>query len=1275
MYDVYIRYYKQGNTIINDETLMFSVPNTDGFPVNKPVVKADEDSAENFSFSMESNSPYYDAMMPLKTMLRVVYDGDVIFYGRVLSVSTSTVYHTKSVTCEGYFSFLNDTYYEGVSEKTRKKITASTYLDRIISNHNTNAPAKSINRGTIGVTLPSEEEYYEPTGWTQSSTLISNLSNNIGGHIRVRYSGTTPYLDWYKYYTRDLGNGNRPSVRIGRNILDINAEFAADEIFTRVIPIGDTDSSGKTIYIEGYKWNGSTAYPNKVFPVSFIRNLYSDAQLTDEFHSYTDYRDAETNYGVIYKTMTFSDADTKEKLWNMTKKWVKECYFGMSTSFTVKAVDMHIISTSNPKILLGECVDVNYMINRNGSISWENRKLVCKSVSYDLFNPENNSYTFGFPTDLLEHNRNNKKSSKKKNTASDASAPKKTVSSKEPDKSYTWYKIYQMIGSRDGPGEYEGTAAARSFYANGELSGTVECIDPDEQVALADIEQGFVNDHINDYIQSRPTYDETKIKKFTAKLVGKITLKNSSGSLLSVKWVAISSERGIFAYVENRKYNMVSYWYVKEKNVKYESEGKGANISSFETIAQMIEKDPDPTWGGAANATAFRNGGKINGSIGKAYDKTEHTLREAQNNPEFVFSAELVGAFSNKYVAISQEHGVFGVYAGARGIIPAEHWYSHVEGLTYDNIQSGFNTETGEFYLTDDNEVDGNKTIIMEPTFLGTDSKGKALFGYDLTSDTPKWKIELNVPIRYTDKDGNVVIKDGFVKADDFNIESIPSFKTKLGVFDVVIAGKVNATDIAAERAYINRIRGDTIVANTSVRAALIRGNTLRSDDFIINVTGSQDNPDGASHLGDCLKTCTVAKGKGIAAENDDANKYYLKFTNAKNIALTNIELPIDEDLASVRDYVNKIKSATIYNNTSVRADGIYGNTIRGSDVQILGPGGQQNPSGHYSMKTDLVKTAWFETGTGNDAGKIILHLSNCNGGEIAAPNFNIADTQFYKDAVSAAYSGGWAAAKAKVSVPTSTASGTSISIAFPTSTVDGAATTQNYTLSDDGNNKVKLTTPVTVNGNTSTVTVAEYTHNKYSSGYSNGSPSSGSASGRSGSSYAWTFKITKADGTYKNLDIDCSSIYSDARSGYYTQAQYNSYGTTRYNAGWDDHLNHNYAWFETSDSPCQQNYAMATGKYYRIYYVNSSGSRTIGTDTVNGTVKTISWGPVPSSGGAGTIDIPTSQITTRQSSYGTELTTLRNKFLQAQSDYDWVAFKVTCSCGASKWYCMDPHG
>ena len=50
---------------------------------------------------------------------------------------------------------------------------------------------------------------------------------------------------------------------------------------------------------------------------------------------------------------------------------------------------------------------------------------------------------------------------------------------------------------------------------------------------------------------------------------------------------------------------------------------------------------------------------------------------------------------------------------------------------------------------------------------------------------------------------------------------------------------------------------------------------------------------------------------------------------------------------------------------------------------------------------------------------------------------------------------------------------------------------------------------------------------------YNNAAPSRGSAGARSGSTYNWSFIITKGDGTTKTLTIDCTSIYSDARSGY----------------------------------------------------------------------------------------------------------------------------------------------
>ena len=62
-----------------------------------------------------------------------------------------------------------------------------------------------------------------------------------------------------------------------------------------------------------------------------------------------------------------------------------------------------------------------------------------------------------------------------------------------------------------------------------------------------------------------------------------------------------------------------------------------------------------------------------------------------------------------------------------------------------------------------------------------------------------------------------------------------------------------------------------------------------------------------------------------------------------------------------------------------------------------------------------------------------------------------------------------------------------------------------------------------------------------FDAGRASGSPASGTASGRSGSSYAWTFRILSADGGATNLGIDCTAIYSDARQGY-TQGIFSQY-------------------------------------------------------------------------------------------------------------------------------------
>lgn len=898
MYDVYINHFNRDGNIVDTEELMFSVPDIGGFPVTKPVVRSSEDSADQFSFSMESNSPYYDSILPKKTTIRVVYDGDIIFFGPAMAPSTSTVFQTKNVTCVGKYTYLNDTYYEGKQEKHRDKITISEFLNRIISNHNTMAPTKPVVRGNIGVTLPSKVDKYEPSAWTQSSSLLSNLTSNYGGHIRARYTaGNNLYIDWYKYYLRDLGNDNRPQVTVGKNILDISSETDVNNIFTRVIPIGDTDKNGKAIYLDGFaytdKYGTRHTYSGKVVPVSFIRDIYTNAQLTDEFHDFRDYANAEANYGIIYKTMTFSDCDTQAKLFDAVTKWIKESYFGLVPSFTVKAVDLHIQDTDVPKILLGDCVDVTYLIPINGELTSVTKKLVCKTVSYDLFNPENNTYTFSIPSDLLEYNRNNKKSTKNANNVSGI-VSQKPIPKAEEDNTWTWRKIWHEIGNlRDDP-DYTDTEAAISFKNNGELSGSKRCYDPNEVIDGNGTTIGN-------------NYKDHQDKWFTCRIVGKITLPGKT-----VKWVAVCEDRGVFAYVDTGDPSPVTYWYFKEKGAKYEPENPG--LSSFDKIAEIIEKDPDANWGGSAAATSFRNNGKISGSVNKCYDPNKCTRAQAISNKKNQFSAEMVGKFTLnnvlKYVVISKEYGIFGYDASAEAPVPATHWYMQAKGLTYDNLETMIQNEEGDVYSTDDDTPDGKKTVwIKTKELTGRGSQGEVLIGYDTTSPGDNWRIKLNVPVQYKDATGAIKIADGFVSASDFNLESVPSFKTQVGVFDVAISGCMKTVDFEADIAHIREIYTNSV---------------------------SVDNYVSAKHF----------------------------------------------------------NSAFLYASTSVTSPHFL---IESEDSGV----------NNFDL-TRCFSGLLIQTGTGDDEGKIIFQFSRADGTVVTPkPNFNMADTQFYKDRVAAAWNNG----------------------------------------------------------------------------------------------------------------------------------------------------------------------------------------------------------------------------------------------------------------------------
>lgn len=922
MYRIYIKNFKRNGATVADWEEMLAIPSLGDFPINKPIIKASEDNAENLSFSMEMTSPYYDSLLQLKTVVKVIYDGpnnnetDIIFMGRVFVISTTSVHHTKNVTCQGTYSYFNDTYYEGVQDKFKSKITTDTYFTRIINKHNTNAPDKQIQRGTlIGISLPSDEEKFEPTSWSQTSSLLNELTNANGGHFIIRYSGSTPYLDWYKYYHRDLGDGARPSVKVGKNIIDISAEHNAGDIFTRVIPIGGTNSStGKTIYIDGYKYTkkdeSTSTHSGKAFPISKIRELYTDNQLTDEFHDFKDYRDAESLFGIIYKTVSFPNADSQSKLWNTTKKWVKECYFGLNPSFTVKAYDMHIEDASIPKILLGDLVDVTYKIIQNGTEIWVTKPLVCKSVQYDLFNPENNSYTFGIPSDLLEYNKFNKKSSSKP-TASNP--PQNTPPAGPTDDVMTWHKAWQIIGG-ESTSDYGGTAAANSFYENGEMSGSGTFYDPTET--------GSDGEPIGTRVR------ENKDKWFSARIIGKITIRGKS-----TKWVAYAAGRGLFGYVNAGDPNAVTHWYIKGAKDKYE--GHTEEEMTFEKVAKLIDYDTDANYGGSEKAEQFRANGQISKTL---YCYEVDTTKPDQGRSD-QFLATTVGKFGNpgsvKWVAISKDRGIFGfTYSSFPN--PVGHWYQRSQGNNHTPVNNMTNDSQGNTYGTDNGMPDGHQTIGFHPTQMSTinwpdwdsnkkykkgavvkkgskvyickpakdsqgrerketgpgwvaadweevpsyssTSQGTVSVGYDTTSQGDNWRIQINTPIVYTGEDGNVHVADGGVSASDFNVREVPSFRTRLAVVDVLIAGLVEADEVhtrklEAQDAFIKNLKGQG--ANiVDIVAGHLAATEIVCNHIKINTPGSGSISPGSYLDTHAFAGCRVYPGKGTGPTDLEGHIY-----------------------------------------------------------------------------------------------------------------------------------------------------------------------------------------------------------------------------------------------------------------------------------------------------------------------------------------------------------------------------------------------------------------
>lgn len=351
-------------------------PLDDSLRLLGPRLVVEMGKAGSLEFSIPQSNSFYTQMNQLKTLISVEMDGRELFRGRVLT-NERNFNNIRKIYSEGDLAYLID------SVQKAEKYNGKTHdlFRRIIAAHNERVDAsKRFTVGVIGIenrdiilTGQSDQTEDPDTGdfdynqiainsvadeWQTTFDYIETcLIDTCGGYLRTRRENGVTYID----LVQDYWDTATQEIELGINMLDLTETISAEDLFTVLIPIGD-----ENLTIESVN-NGSD-------------------ELIDA--------SAVAQYGRIVRTHVFSGVNQASTLLENGQRYLAS-HVNVPTTFTVKAVDLHLIDPNIRSIYLGDRVHINS--SAHGLVEY----LVCTKIEYDLEDPSNTVYTFGNPKQSL----------------------------------------------------------------------------------------------------------------------------------------------------------------------------------------------------------------------------------------------------------------------------------------------------------------------------------------------------------------------------------------------------------------------------------------------------------------------------------------------------------------------------------------------------------------------------------------------------------------------------------------------------------------------------------------------------------------------------------------------------------------------------------------------------------------------------------------------------------------------------------------------------------
>lgn len=352
-----------GVDIINDKDPKYYIfagdavlyaSNSEDLYIINPRLTLEVNQTDSLEFSFMPDHPLYYDLTKLSTTIEVQQGKEILFRGRILNDDVD-FYGQKSVHCEGALSFLGDTLMAPYAAGTYT--TAKDLFKAAIDQHYAQVPNSTPERRLKYVRCDVTTEIdMESEDYQQTSEIISSLLSDVGGYIKLEYydTGETGIS-----YLSSLDHESNQVIDFGQNLLDISQHIDASELYTSVVCLGARDENTGERITTG---NGSAMY--------------------------VEDQDAIETYGRIIRVFTYDDITSQEDLRTLAE-YQLALGIQQTTTFEIKAVDMHLIAPSIEKIRRGDNVRI-----RSGPHSIDTY-FMCSKSDLDLQNPENTVYTFG----------------------------------------------------------------------------------------------------------------------------------------------------------------------------------------------------------------------------------------------------------------------------------------------------------------------------------------------------------------------------------------------------------------------------------------------------------------------------------------------------------------------------------------------------------------------------------------------------------------------------------------------------------------------------------------------------------------------------------------------------------------------------------------------------------------------------------------------------------------------------------------------------------------